>query len=103
MVPMKIEGNWFSRQVWVDDQELTPERSQKVFNHSPDGFNWGYEGSGPAQLALAILLLVTDEQTAVKFHQKFKRDFVAGWPQSHFGGHVEIEGWLKRSQSESII
>jgi len=23
--------------------------------HSPDGFNWGYEGSGPAQLALALL------------------------------------------------
>jgi hypothetical protein len=25
-------------------------------NHSPDGFEWGYHGSGPAQLALAILL-----------------------------------------------
>ncbi len=24
-------------------------------NHSPDGFSWGYGGSGPAQLALAIL------------------------------------------------
>lgn len=24
-------------------------------NHSPDGFNWGYPGSGPAQLAYAIL------------------------------------------------
>lgn len=26
-----------------------------LFNHSPDGFEWGYGGSGPAQLALAIL------------------------------------------------
>jgi len=26
-----------------------------VINHSPDGFSWGYSGSGPAQLALAIL------------------------------------------------
>lgn len=24
-------------------------------NHSPEGFEWGYGGSGPAQLALAIL------------------------------------------------
>lgn len=26
-----------------------------VRNHSPTGFSWGYNGSGPAQLALAIL------------------------------------------------
>ncbi len=26
-----------------------------VRNHSPSGFEWGYGGSGPAQLALAIL------------------------------------------------
>jgi len=26
-----------------------------LFNHSPTGFEWGYGGSGPAQLALAIL------------------------------------------------
>lgn len=26
-----------------------------LWNHSPTGFNWGYGGSGPAQLALAIL------------------------------------------------
>ena len=24
-------------------------------NHSPTGYEWGYDGSGPAQLALAIL------------------------------------------------
>lgn len=26
-----------------------------VRNHSPTGFEWGYGGSGPAQLALALL------------------------------------------------
>lgn len=26
-----------------------------IYNHSPTGFEWGYSGSGPAQLALAIL------------------------------------------------
>lgn len=28
---------------------------QGIRNHSPTGFNWGYQGSGAAQLALAIL------------------------------------------------
>jgi hypothetical protein len=27
-----------------------------VRKHSPDGFEWGYDGSGPAQLALALVL-----------------------------------------------
>ena len=26
-----------------------------LMNHSPTGFSWGYGGSGPSQLALAIL------------------------------------------------
>jgi hypothetical protein len=26
-----------------------------LYNHSPTGFAWGYGGSGPAQLALALL------------------------------------------------
>jgi hypothetical protein len=26
-----------------------------LYNHSPDGFEYGYAGSGPAQLALALL------------------------------------------------
>src|SRR5262245_55620958 len=40
---------------------LSARRSQAVFNHSPDGFAWGYGGSGPAQLALAILLDALDD------------------------------------------
>lgn len=43
--------------VTKDGQTLSPDKSQKVWNHSPDGFNWGYGGSGPAQLALALLLV----------------------------------------------
>ena len=37
-------------------RQLDLEASLKVVNHSPTGFSWGYTGSGPAQLALAILL-----------------------------------------------
>jgi hypothetical protein len=56
-----------------------------LFNHSPDGFEWGYEGSGPAQLALAILAHVIQLDTlAVRMHQEFKREFV---------GHFDKRWW----------
>lgn len=42
-------------------------------NHSPTGFEWGYAGSGPAQLALAILAdCLGDDQAALRLHQRFK-------------------------------
>lgn len=46
--------------LWIDGVEIKPARSQRVSNHSPDGFNWGYTGSGPAQTALAILCVAAD-------------------------------------------
>jgi len=40
-----------------------------LFNHSPTGFEWGSGGSGPAQLALAILAdHLGDDATAVRLH-----------------------------------
>ena len=41
---------------------LSLEQSQRVWNHSSDGFSWGYQGSGPAQFALEV------------------------WPESHWPG-----------------
>lgn len=61
---------------------LKHNRSCKVFNHSPDGFNWGYGGSGPAQLALAILLeegLTEDE--ACRWHQTYKSEVISRLPR----------------------
>lgn len=53
--------------------------SQDVINHSPTGFEWGYHGSGPAQLAAAILLDVTDDISTVRrLHQLYKTEVVAG-------------------------
>lgn len=51
----------------------------KLFNHSPTGFEWGYSGSGPAQLALAILAdALRDPERAVRLHQDFKFKVIAG-------------------------
>jgi hypothetical protein len=89
---MKVHviGNWETRQVWLNGSELSPIASQKVFNHSPDGFNWGYGGSGPAQLALAILLKYTDKETALKEYQNLKWREIAKWPQSDIDLEIEI-------------
>lgn len=53
-----------------------------LVNHSPTGFEWGYGGSGPAQLALALIAHATcDDARALRLHQSFKRAFVAPMPR----------------------
>ncbi len=54
-------------------RELAPRLD--IWNHSPTGLEWGYPGSGPAQLALAILADLTgDDAYANCQHQSFKAD-----------------------------
>ena len=58
----------------------------ELWNHSPDGFNWGYGGSGPAQLALALCHdLLGNAGRALDAHQIVKRELV-----SHFPHHCWI-------------
>jgi hypothetical protein len=79
------------------EKRLDPRPSQKLFNHSPDGFQWGYGGSGPAQLALAILLDFTcDSQRSLHIHQDFKRDKIAGLGEKFILTDGEIQNWLDR-------
>lgn len=70
-------------EVKIQGLALDPSDSQKVYNHSPDGFAWGYAGSGPAQLALALLLVAgVPKEKAIRYHQPFKMDVVAKIPQN---------------------
>lgn len=67
--------------VLVDDGspicKALPPRND-LSNHSPDGFEWGYGGSGPAQLALALLADATgNDALALEYHQRFKFAHVA--------------------------
>jgi hypothetical protein len=74
-----LKGIASTREVYLDGEYLDPAPSQKVRNHSPDGFNWGYGGSGPAQLALAIMLKLTGKPNG---YQNFKFRIIAGLPQN---------------------
>jgi len=78
----------------LDGKRLTPERSQKLRNHSPDGFNAGYLGSGPAQLALAVLLACgwSDEE-ALKQYQRFKQEHIAKLEGDEFVHEFNAERW----------
>lgn len=63
--------------VFADDDPLPPRLDLR--NHSPTGFEWGYGGSGPAQLALAILADHLDStDLALRLYQAFKREVIAG-------------------------
>lgn len=63
-----------------------------VANHSPDGFEWGYSGSGPAQLALAILLTRIGREDALRSYQRYKEIVVARLPKEWLlsGGSVDL-------------
>ena len=65
----------------------------KYINRSPDGFEWGYSGEGPAQLAFAILLDVLGVGRLVlakTLYEKFKAAFLVGMDVD--GGEIsEIE------------
>lgn len=74
---------------------LHPLVSQKLRNHSPDGFEWGYGGSGPSQLALAILLDFTrNKKIALRFYQDFKWRFVAGFEEEWELTENQVGDWL---------
>lgn len=53
-------------------------------NHSPTGLEWGYGGSGPAQLALALLADRYPDSAAVAHYQRFKGDVVT---------HLDGDNW----------
>jgi len=40
--------------------------------HSPDGFEWGYGGSGPARFVFAILADAIGDREAQRLYQDFK-------------------------------
>lgn len=71
-------------------------------NHSPDGFEWGYGGSGPSQLAYAILHQYAGPFTADKYYQEFKRDFIQDIHSDEFviSGEAIDEWMVERDYDE---
>ena len=53
-----------------------------LLSASPSGFEWGYGGSGPAQLSVALLAHALDDGVALSFYQQFKREVVSQLPEA---------------------
>ena len=80
--------------VLVNGQEL-----KHYARHSPDGFEWGYGGSGPSELARCILIDYFDDiPKADKHYQQFKFDIIAVIKEDSWVITSEdIEKWLAKN------
>lgn len=101
-----IVGEHSSRRVWFDGVELLPGESQLVYNHSPDGFAWGYGGSGPTQLALAIALrLCTKKSNAKLVYRAFGRKWIAklGKDRDFCVAILHVSNWLGDAVGKALL
>lgn len=92
------DDGWY--RVKLNGLPFDPAPSLEVRNHSPDGFSFGYFGSGPAQLALAILLEETGSiEIANRYYQDYKQEVIAKLPNANGSfwkiTSEEVRLWLK--------
>jgi hypothetical protein len=77
-------------EVSVDGRKLDPRFDLKRL--SPTGFEWTYEGNGPAQLALALLAdHLGDDAKALSLYEPFMRTVVADLDNSWELTSAEID------------
>ena len=68
-----------------------------IAEYSPTGFEWGYRGSGPAQLSLAILYdYFGDAERALENCHAFKEDIISRLPREFNLSGEQIERWYYR-------
>ena len=81
-------------EVTVDGEKLDPRFDLKRL--SPAGFEWTYEGNGPAQLALALLAdHLGEDGKALRLYEPFMRSFVADLDNSWELTSAEIDAALQ--------
>jgi len=81
-----------------DENGIHTNVPRRIIRHSPDGFEWGYCGSGPADFAFNILSAYIGEQEAKcgGLYQTFKEAFVAKLPKE--GGTIrrdDVMRWIE--------
>ena len=88
--------------VTVNGRPLNPRLD--LWNHSPTGFEWAYCGSGPAQLALALLAdHLADDRQALDIYQRFKWAVVAELPKKGWMlNNDEIDPSLERIRRQEV-
>jgi hypothetical protein len=77
---------------------ITTNVPLRITRHSPNGFEWGYGGSGPADFALNILSVFIGQEAAEKngLYQDFKWEFVTPLPETgRMIPHKKILNWIE--------
>lgn len=78
----------------VEKYELPLEPSLRL-THQPEGFQWGGQGMGCRQLALAILLDLTgNEVVSLRLYQEFKRHLIATSGNRLVITEPDIRAWI---------
>lgn len=89
--------------VYVDEQllDLNPSKSD-IHDYGADSPEWGYFGAGPSQTAAAILYdIVVDAEITKKYHQDFKREYIAQFDQDGFILlETQVLTWLAEQRSQ---
>src|SRR5437773_5621068 len=84
--------------VTVDETPLDPRYDLRQL--SPTGFEWTYEGAGPAQLALALLAdHLGDDRKALALYEAFMREVVAYLDNSWQLTSADLDEALQRITS----
>jgi hypothetical protein len=82
--------------VTVDGKPLAPRFDLRTLSKS--GFEWTYEGAGPAQLALALLAdHFGEDAAALRHYERFMREVVAELDNAWRLNSAEIDAALGRT------
>jgi len=85
--------------VTVDGKKLTPRLDLKSLSKA--GFEWTYEGAGPAQLALALLAdHLGDDRAVLAGYERFMREVVAHLDNAWRLTSADIDAALGRRSGE---
>ena len=83
--------------VIYDGMKVALGPSLELANHSPYGFAWGYAGSGPAQLALALLMHAgVSYEEALEWYQDLKQTVIEDLPHNEAWKMpvAKLESWI---------
>ena len=101
-------GIWSSKR-WPLDKPFIFRRVDEIARsnvphikiiHSPTGLEWGYGGSGPADMAYNILFLTeVKDEDITRLYQKFKWEIIATIPKE--GGilyPLDVIEWISKNR-----
>lgn len=99
---LRLTCSALTRQVYVNGILLPIDNSLQEVQHSKE-FNWGYAGSGPAQLAFAVLQMLYGNGYARQHYHTFKHTVIALIGGGFADVLINIRKWREALSGENPI